>query len=242
MSYFVTVAGKYVNEKRLDIIANNLANSLTAGFKASRPIFDMVSTNDDGFGNTALLKNTYVNVSDSYIDFSDATTVESGATLDLAIQGNGFFNVMTAEGLQYTRNGQFTLDKSGRLVTMSGDAVLGKNGEIRISVIDGKAISIETDGTIYLGKDVIDQIKVTEFQNIKGLKPVSKSNFVNTGNDAGQTPKVYSVKQGAFETSNVNVVLEMVELIHTMRAFECYTKIDQMFDTINDKLTGLAKV
>lgn len=241
MSYYVTVAGKYVNEKRLDMIANNLANSLTAGFKASRPVFDVVTSTEDGSGAQALLKNAYVNLSDSYIDFSDASLVESGAVLDMAILGNGFFSVMTPEGMRYTRNGQFMLDKTGRLVTMAGEPVMGKGGEITINVTDGKAISIENDGSIYLGKDLVDIVKVTEFKNISDLKPVSKSNFINTGNDPGDVPKVYSVKQGAYEASNVNVVLEMVDLIHTMRAFECYTKIDQMFSDINQKVTDLAK-
>jgi len=241
MSFYVTVAGKYVNEKRLDMIANNLANSLTAGFKASRPVFDVVSSTADGSGTQALLKNVYVNLSDSYIDFSDASLVESGAVLDLAILGNGFFSVLTPEGMRYTRNGQFMLDKTGRLVTMTGQPVMGKGGEITINVTDGKAISIESDGSIYLGKDLVDIVKVTEFKNINDLKPVSKSNFINTGNDPGDVPKVYSVKQGAYESSNVNVVREMVDLIHTMRAFECYTKIDQMFSDINQKVTDLAK-
>lgn len=241
MSYYVTVAGKYVNEKRLDMIANNLANSLTAGFKASRPVFGMVSTSGDGAGNQAILKNAYVSLSDSYIDFSDAPLIESGAPLDVAIQGKGFFSVMTPDGVQFTRNGQFRLDNTGRLVTMTGEPVMGKGGEITINVTQGQAISIEADGSIFLGKMLVDIIKVTEFKNMKDLKPVSRSNFVNTGDDPGQAPKVYSVRQGSYEASNVNVVLEMVDLIHTMRAFECYTKIDQMFGDINEKLTGLAK-
>jgi flagellar basal-body rod protein FlgF len=241
MSFYVTVAGKFVNEKRLDMISHNLANSLTAGLKASRPVFGMVNTADDGSGNQITLKNAYVSLSDTYIDFSDAPLVESGAALDLAIGGNGFFSVMSREGMQYTRNGQFMLDKASRLVTMSGDPVMGKGGEITINVTEGKEIRIENDGSIYLGKDLVDIVQVTEFKNINDLKPVSKSNFMNTGNDPGQAPKMYSVKQGAYEASNVNVVLEMVDLIYTMRAFECYTKVDQMFSDINEKLTGLAK-
>jgi len=241
MSFYVTVAGKFVNEKRLDIIANNLANAQTAGFKASRPIFEMISTTENETGQSGLLKNAYVKLSDTYIDFSDASIVESGAKLDVAILGPGFFSVSTPEGVRYTRNGQFMLDKSSRLVTMSGDPVMGKGGEITINVTDGKEILIESDGSIYLGKDLVDTIKVLEFKDMKSLKPVSKSNFAYTGAEAGETPKVYSVRQGSYETSNVNVVLEMVDLIHTMRAFECYTKIDQMFSDINSKLTELAK-
>jgi flagellar basal-body rod protein FlgG len=201
----------------------------------------MISTTENETGQSGLLKNAYVKLSDTYIDFSDASIVESGAKLDVAILGPGFFSVSTPEGVRYTRNGQFMLDKSSRLVTMSGDPVMGKGGEITINVTDGKEILIESDGSIYLGKDLVDTIKVLEFKDMKSLKPVSKSNFAYTGAEAGETPKVYSVRQGSYETSNVNVVLEMVDLIHTMRAFECYTKIDQMFSDINSKLTELAK-
>ncbi len=78
------------NEKRLDIISNNLANAQTAGFKASRPNFEMISSTEDETGQVGLLKNSYVKLSDTYIDFSDASIVESGAKLDMAILGPGF--------------------------------------------------------------------------------------------------------------------------------------------------------
>lgn len=241
MSFYLTVAGKYINEKRLDMISNNVANALTAGFKASRPVFSVTTTAEDQTGRQSQLKNAYVNLSDTYIDFSDASIVDSGATLDMAILGNGFFVVSTDEGMKYTRNGQFMLDKSGRLVTMSGEAVMGKGGEITINVSDGKEIMIENDGSIFLGKDLVDTVKVVEFKNMKNLKPTGKGYFTNSGNEAEETPKVYTIRQGSFETSNVNIVQEMVELIHTMRAYECYTKIDQMLSDVNGKLVELTK-
>lgn len=241
MSFYVTVAGKFINEKRLDIISNNIANAQTAGFKASRPVFGVTTTAEDQTGRLSQLKNAYVKLSDSYIDFSDASVVDSGATLDMAIMGNGFFAVSTAEGIRYTRNGQFMLDKEGRLVTMSGDPVMGKGGEITINVTDGKEIMIENDGSIFLGKDLVDTVKVVEFRNMNNIRPAGKGYFTNEGGEAEEVPKVYTIRQGSFETSNVNIVQEMVELIHTMRAYECYTKIDQMLSDVNGKLVDLTK-
>lgn len=241
MSYFGTVAGKYINEKRLDIISNNIANALTAGFKTSRPVFGATTTAEDATGRQALLKNPYVNLSDTYIDFSDAAIVDSGADLDVAIMGKGYFVVSTPEGTQYTRNGQFMLDNSGRLVTKNGNPVMGKGGEININVTDGKAILIENDGSIFLGKDLVDVIKVVEFKNMKNLRPAGRSNFVASGNEQEGTPQEFTVRQGSYEASNVNIIREMVDLIHTMRAFECYTKVDQMFSDANGKLVELAK-
>ena len=90
MSFYVTVAGKFVNEKRLDIISNNIANSLTAGYKAVKPVFSMVSNADESTGNNSPLKNAYVGIYDTFIDFSDAAIIDSGATFDMAIVGNGY--------------------------------------------------------------------------------------------------------------------------------------------------------
>ena len=241
MSFYTTVAGKYVNERRLDIIANNLANSLTAGFKAVKPVFNMVSTTGAS-GESKPLKNSYVSLYDTYTDFSDAPLVDTGAPFDVAIIGKGFFVVQGQDGPAYTRNGQFTVGGDGRLVTMNGDPVMGTNGEITITIKDGKDILIGQDGTIYLGKDKVDTLKVVDFKNQNALQPVGKSLYVNTDKNAAETtPDWYSIRQGSYESSNVNVFHEMVEMIQTMRAYECYTKIDQMVYDENTKLTDLGK-
>ena len=243
MSFYVTVAGKFANEKRLDIITNNLANSLTAGYKAVKPVFGMTTEAEEVTGENTLLKNPYVNLYDTYIDFSDAPIVDSGSAFDVAIVGKGYFVVQGEEGNLYTRNGQFTLDSGNRLVTMNGNTVLGKGGEIIIdTATDGKDVHIETDGSIYLGKDLLDVLKVVDFKDEKGLKPVGKSLFENTNEAEGETePENYSIRQGSYEGSNVNVFREMIDMIQTMRAYECYTKVDQMFGDINTKLVELGK-
>jgi len=242
MSFYVTVAGKFVNEKRLDIISNNLANALTSGYKAVRPVFNMVSSADELTGNSELLKNAYVGIYDTFIDFSDGAVLDSGSAFDMAIIGNGFFVVQGENGNVYTRNGQFTLDQNGRLVTMNGDPVMGKGGEITIDMSNGENLLIENDGSIYVGNDLVDTVRIVDFNDKRGLRPIGKNYFINE-NEAEQeiTPDLYSVRQGSYETSNVNVVREMVDLIQTMRAYECYTKVDQMFGDINKKVTELGK-
>lgn len=242
MSFYVTVAGKFVNEKRLDIISNNMANSLTAGYKAVKPVFSMVSAEGQAAGESGQMKNAYVGIYDTFIDFSDAPIVDSGATFDMAIVGNGYFVVQGKEGNLYTRNGQFTIDKSNRLVTMNGDPVQGSGGEISIDTTDGKEVLIETDGSIFLGKDLVDKVKIVDFNDKRGLKPVGKSLFTNENTAEPEiVPEIYAIRQGAYEGSNVNIFREMVEMIHTMRAYECYTKVDQMFGDINTKLVELGK-
>jgi flagellar basal-body rod protein FlgF len=241
MSLYTTVAGKYVNETTLDIIANNIANSLTAGFKAIKPVFNMVSTTTAS-GDTKPLKNSYVSLYDTYTDFSDAPVVNTGATFDMAITGKGFFVVQGPDGPLYTRNGQFTVDSSNRLVTMNGDPVLGTNGEINITIKNGKDILVEQDGTIFLGEDSVGTLKVVDFKNENVLQPVGKSLYVNTDTAEPEiTPSWYSIRQGSYESSNVNVFHEMVQMIQTMRAYECYTKIDQMVYDVDTKLVDPGK-
>jgi flagellar basal-body rod protein FlgG len=242
MSFYVTVAGKFVNEKRLDIISNNIANSLTAGYKAVKPVFSMVSNADTSTGDGSPLKNAYVGIYDTFIDFSDAAVIDSGSSFDMAIIGNGYFVIQGENGNLYTRNGQFTVDSRNRLVTMSGDPVMGKGGEINIDATGGNNILIENDGSIYLGKDLIDTVKIVDFQDKKGLRPVGKSYFMNENEAEPEiTPDLYSIRQGSYEGSNVNIFREMIDLIQTMRAYECYTKVDQMFSDVNGKLVELGK-
>ena len=224
------------------MISNNLANSLTSGYKAMKPVFGMVSTEGEANNDGGQLKNTYVSIYDTFIDFSDAAIVDSGATYDMAIVGDGYFVVKGKEGNLYTRNGQFTVDKSNRLVTMNGDPVQGSGGEITIDTTDGKEVLIETDGSIFLGKDLVDKVKIVDFKDKKGLRPIGKSLFANENKAEPEiVPNVYAIRQGAYEGSNVNVFREMVEMIDTMRAYESYAKLDQMFGDINTKLVDLGK-
>jgi flagellar basal-body rod protein FlgF len=235
---FATLAGKQVNERRLDIISNNLANSLTAGYKASRPVFNVVTVESES---TEVNKpqSTYVNIYDSYIHFSDAPLVETGNTYDCAVEGDGFFVVSTPEGTRYTRNGQFMLNNERKLVTLDGNPVMGQGGEI---TIDGKQVSIEKDGSIFVDKILVDVLKVVDFSSRGGLKNAGRSLLVNT-NPVNEeiTPQNYAVRQGFYEASNVNVVRELVDMISSVRAYETYTKVDQMFDDMLGKLNDMGR-
>ena len=121
---FTTYSGKFVNARRLEIISNNLANVSTAGFKASRPVFNSITNEEIMVADQ--LENTYASVYDSYLNFEGGMPVETGSELDFAIEGDGFFVISTKEGLRYTRNGKFTIDHEKRLVTAGGDPVLGR--------------------------------------------------------------------------------------------------------------------
>ncbi len=236
---FTTLNGKSASARRLDIISNNIANALTPGFKATRAVFN-VSDMPDAEVDPGLTNPTYVNMSDTYIHFSDAPISQTGNPFDLAIEGPGFFAISTAQGTMYTRNGQFALNSDKQLVTQDGRIVMGEGGaEI---MLDGKDINIELDGSIYVDRIRIDRIKIVDFADKKALRNAGASMFVNTDQNNPEVPvETPSIKQGAYEGSNVEVMKELVDLISTMRAYETYTKVDQAFNDLMGKLLQLGK-
>jgi flagellar basal-body rod protein FlgF len=238
---YSTMSGKFVSEKRMEMISNNLANALTPGYKASRPKVNMVEDGNSPVSPDQLTP-TFMNLIESYIHFSGAPLVETKNALDVAIEGDGFFVVSTKEGNMYTRNGKFTLDQDKRLVTLDGSPVLGQNGEVTIDARQGGDIKIENDGSIFVDKILVDRLKIADFADKKGLRNYGESKFVNTNPAAVEiTPDNFTVKQGFYEASNVNVMNEMVDMMSTVRAYETYTKVDQFFGDMLEKLVNMGR-
>jgi flagellar basal-body rod protein FlgF len=237
-SLFITLSGKYVIERKMEAISNNLANASTAGYKAVRPVFKMLTT-DTQTPSDVTLPHTAINDLDTHIYFSEAPIIETGNSLDVTIQGSGFFVVSGKDGNIYTRNGQFALDQNKRLVTLDGKAVMGQNGEI---TLDGKDIRIGDDGSIYVDGQQAGQLKIVDFADKTTLRNLGRSSFVNMDPAAAEnTPDKVTVKQGYYETSNVNVVAEMVDMMSAVRAYESYGKVDQAMHDIMSKLLDITK-
>ncbi|HNQ45458.1 MAG TPA: flagellar basal-body rod protein FlgF [Syntrophorhabdus sp.] len=240
---FSTFSGKFVNSRRLEIISNNIANVSTPGFKVSRPVFNAF-TGEDESGN-GMLQNTFVSMYDSYVNFAAAPMLETGSNLDFAIEGNGFFVVSTKDGPMYTRNGKFTINPDKKLVTAEGDPVLGKGGEI---TIDGEEFFVENDGSVFVGnasenKAFIDTIKIVDFEEKKYLRNYGKNLFVNIQEGAVEIiPENSTIRQGYYEASNVDIMREMIEMIHTIRAYEAYTKMGESLDSVLGQLIDLTRL
>jgi flagellar basal-body rod protein FlgF len=238
---YSTMCGKFVSERRMEMISNNLANALTPGYKASKLLVNMVEDNSSPSSPDRMMP-TYMNQIESYIHFAEAPLVETKNTLDVALEGNGFFVVSTKEGNMYTRNGKFTLDEDKKLVTLDGSPVLGQNGEITIDARQGGDVKIENDGSIFVDRVLVDRLKVVEFADKKTLRNHGESKFINTDPAAVETTSEnVSVKQGFYEASNVNVMNEMVEMMSTVRAYETYTKVDQAFGDMMEKLVNMGR-
>jgi flagellar basal-body rod protein FlgF len=223
-------------EVRMDIISNNLANSTGIGFKKDRISFQQLLDQNTESKPVKIAKegltpdNCLVTVD---VDMSEGDIQSTGNELDLAISGNGFFKVNTPDGVRYTRKGNFILDSAGNLVTQDGYNVMGKGGVITIT---GKNIAIGDQGTISADGTTVDQLDIVTFDDLKSLVKEEKGLFRNdTDNPEVAIDSDTSVKQGYVELSNVNVAEEMVNMIHSMRAFETYQKSIKAIDELNDK-------
>ena len=194
-----------------DLVSNNLANVNTTGFKRDIMFVDMLDEIETDNYN----KNTIT-------EFNQGTLKNTGNPLDIAIQGKGFF-VIEYEGNEYfTRDGHFTVNMDGNLINSDGFKVLGQNGEINVSIDGDKTgqISLSKAGEIFVDNEYIDSLKIVDFDDYKNLRKQGVNLFSSYNNVEGFEPENFLVLQNNLETSNVNSVNEMVELITLHRNFE----------------------
>ena len=253
--WYIGASGMNAQQNRLDTISNNLANVDTTGFKKDIPVSKEFSelllrrTQADGvykvpggscdaapvIGSIGL----GVETNEIYTDFQQGSFKNTDTKTDMALAGEGFFAVQTPAGERYTRNGNFHLGKEMILLTKEGYPVLGENGPIHVE--DDKFF-VNQDGMIYSKEDnaLVDRIKVVRFENERYLKKQGSSLW-NTNEIAGE-PHIAEgderprFLQGYTETSNVNVVNEMVQMIEVNRAYEANQKTVQTEDSMMDTL------
>jgi len=255
---YTGASGMIAQEARLDAIANNLANVDKAAYKKDLTLFkafpDMIirRLNDDGLGITPAGSydtmpfvgklGTGVEVNEVYTIYEQGSLMRTENPFDIAMEGNGFFTVMTERGERYTRNGAFTLNKDGILVTHNGLPVMGQNGIIKLQknnfminergeILVNSALSLNPDDMIGLTQNnweqpvVIDKLKIVDFENIRELKKEGESLYHETEYSGPALPaEEYKVIQGFLEKSNVNAVREMVDMIEVQRSYEANQK------------------
>ncbi len=216
-----------VLRRELDVVANNIANLNTTGFKADGAVFSEYlhnGANDGGFG-AANRRMSFVQDRMTWHDMSQGGMQQTGNPLDVAIEGNGFLVVQTPRGERYTRNGALQISPRGQLVTSNGDPVLGESGPIQLSPSD-RDIIINPDGSVRVREGVSTtdsgrgKLRLVAFANPQRLQKDGASTF-NTPN--GMTPQAPTVDvrvvQGAVEKSNVRAVVEMTRMIELTRAY-----------------------
>jgi flagellar basal-body rod protein FlgF len=230
--------GRKAQMMRMEVLTNNLANVSTPGYKTMRPVFHEVLAGkmSDGEDGKELPASS---TAATFIDYSPASLLDTGGALDLAVEGPGFFVISTPEGLKYTRNGQFVLDKDQVLVTSKGYPVLGEGGKI---FIDGREVRIETDGSVFVDRVRVGKIKVVDFKDRAFLQSAGMTLFANPNQDNKEiAPTGYSIRQRFIESSNVNITREMINIINCIRVYEAHKKASKSVDDAEDKMLAIIK-
>lgn len=225
----------------MDTIANNLANMSTSGFKRETPLFqEYVDQLPPTEGQSGPQTISYVEQSGMFRDLANGAMETTNAPFDLAIAGQGYFVVQTANGPRYTRNGHFTLDASGRIVTEDGDPVQGQGGDIAIAATDGD-VHIAADGTVSGSKGQIGQLNIVDFPNDSAL--VKEGGSLYSTAQSPQSPTNASVLQGVLESSNVKPILEMTNMIEVMRSYQATMNLSQsQSDLMRQTIDKLATI
>lgn len=236
-----TAAGGMITETyRTDTIANNLANSNTAGYKKDINVsFDfykmLIERINDGQNpppQIGILGTGSVSW-ENYVVHQGGSIKDTGDPLNLAISGKGYFTVETPAGIRYTRNGAFTLSDDGTLVTQDGDPVMGVGGA-RITAVDNQPIHISDNGTVYNGEQQIGQLELIDVADTRAMTKEAGV-FFRLDNNSMQRPFTGKISSRVLEMSNVNIIEEMVNLIGSYRAYEINAKAVQTHDQLNDK-------
>lgn len=246
---------------RMDTLSNNLANLNTTGYKRmqtlhhdfQRGLIDRMKNSQSylnqrsGQEEVAFRASQDVTlgqlgtgtvVSGIYSDFSNGSLEDTGNSFDLALQGDGFFTVETPSGLMYTRNGAFTRNGEGELVTSEGFRVLGQNGPIVLPEQAG--VSITEQGDVYAGSEHLDSLQITNFEEPWSLIRRGSS-FFAAPNDAPQIAPEAKVFQGKLEHTNVNTAGEMVQMITALRSYQMSQKALQSEDELTGRLIELGR-
>lgn len=259
---YTALSGAMAQSTKLDTIANNLANVNTPAFKRDQQIFqEYLTANEkppeviqvprdvasiESFYNMQGGDKSYVDTKGTFTDYSQGGLKPTGNTFDVAIDGKGFFEVATPGGIRLTRAGNFTLDGNGQLVTKEGHPVLsaaepGADPAARIIRLQATGpLTINDSGDVFQGTENIGRLSLVDVKNPDSLQKMGSSYYGFKPNMAPEIENVPrpSMKQGFLETSNVNIVQEMTDMISTNRVFESTQKAISAYDSMAEKLVN----
>jgi len=202
-----------------DQIANNLANIHTTGFKQSS-LF--VKSYHKFIANDQLepFAGSDIKADEVYVDYREGPMTMTREPLDMMVKGSGFFTIMTADGgVQYTRNGNFSLDPDGLIITADGSKVMGNDGYIRVE--RDLPVSITENGEVMQNNESKGVLRIVDFDKPYSMRRTGESRFVPLLSESQQREsRGYSIRQGYLEGSNVDMIRNMVQMITSYRTFE----------------------
>lgn len=259
---YTALSGAMAQNERLETISNNIANVNTTGFKKDQQIFKeyltayekdptvitvpRVEANIESFYDLAAGDRGYVDAQATFTDFAQGSMKPTGNNLDIGIEGKGFLEVLTPQGVRMTRDGALKLDGQGRLVSKDGLPILsegfGQDPNSRIIRVNtaGGSLSIGEDGSIFQGTENLGKLSLVTLDNLSAAHKVGHGLYTTKPNMNAQTIPANNIKlhQGFLENSNVNIVKEMTDLIQTTRTFESTQKAIKTYDEMAEKLVN----
>lgn len=226
----VSLSRQIALQHQMDVVANNIANINTTGFKASDLMFEdylIPAARDNDF--TGLDRQVHFTQDWSTMhDMSEGSVEQTGNELDVALMGEGFLTVQTPGGTRYTRSGALAINSEGTLVDLNGNAVMGASGPISFDDSD-TTITIGTDGTVATNNGTKGKLAIAQFTDPQILAREGDNYF---SGPAGNTPVTTRVMQGAIEKSNVSGVTELTTMIRVQRAYQSLASLMQRQDEL----------
>jgi flagellar basal-body rod protein FlgF len=233
--YYAAMTGLVARTQALDTAAANLANAQTTGYRAEREFFRSIllgpDATDSQLGQTV---NNYGLLGGDRLNLAQGPLQATGNPLDLAIEGDGFFEIQAANGIRYTRDGSFHRARNGQLVTAAGEAVLSATGKA-ITLPPGE-ISIGADGSVSVAGGVVATIGVFTFPSGTQLTPEGSNRYIAPSGAKAAISKNSIVKQGALESANEDVIQGSLDLIVMQRQAEMMQRALTVFHTEFNKI------
>lgn len=224
--FYVAYAGFAARMQALDVVASNLANASTTGYKAQSPFYQALSAVSDGEDLTPLNQaiNQFGILGGSQLDTRPGSLLSTGTPTDMAIEGNGYFTLQTPAGNRFTRNGSFHVNAANQLATGDGDLVLGEQGTTLIPItVPTGTMSVSPDGTLSVNGATFAKLHIVQFAPGTELLPEGNSKFIAP--DGSEKPAVgESVRQNMLESSNITPVASAVSLIVLQRQADMMSK------------------
>ena len=210
---YVALSRQMVLGRQMEVIAHNVANLTASGFRAEAMLLEPVPFDAGGGQRLAFVQDVGM-----IRDLAPGPVTTTDNPLDLAIEGSGYFSIQTADGVRYGRSGQFRLNEQGELTTAAGDLVLDEGGAPLAVPLDGGEVAVAADGTLSTAAGVVGRIELVTFADEQRLRKVG-GGLYRSDQEALPASDARLV-QGALEGSNVRPIVEMTEMMATLRAYQ----------------------
>jgi flagellar basal-body rod protein FlgF len=235
---YSALSGGIAKMQKMETAVHNLANANNTGYKASRLSFE--SLINDRLQNNAGQGMNYCRTASRFVDFTQGTLRQTGRSLDLAIKGEGFFKVAGPDGFFYTRQGNFTIDDQGDLVTAdTGLQLVGENGPVNLPHSE---VYIDEQGRITADGADVGKIDLYGFENLQALVQRPDGLFETGADNKEQAAEGFRLHQGSLEQSNVSALQMSTELIEIQRAYSAYLNTMKLYSDLGKKAAEIGRI